>query len=92
MPLLYVKCNAPELSEESLIEAQLHEINEIAELATIAYEAKTTKTIPEELPSREYLNTVSALCEVLEGKSKHVAFHILWYVTELCIGRHPDIK
>jgi len=83
---------APPLTNERLSIALEHQCMPIRSLAKIVEEAKVTKKIPnkQDIPDKELINQILSQVAGLEGESRHAAYHMVWYIKELALGRHPD--
>jgi len=84
---LQINNSAPPFTEEKLNLAKNHSSEHIRKLAKYVEEAKTTKKIPNILPHNQYINGVQAQCASLSKEDRAVAFHVIWYIKELTLGR-----
>jgi hypothetical protein len=84
---------APPLSEERLSHALGHPNAAIRSLAQIVDEAKKTKTIPnkQDIPSMTMVLDIERALGGLSGEDHESAFHTVWYIKELLLGRHPEL-
>jgi hypothetical protein len=85
-------CQAPPLKKEVLDAALNHKLTEVQSLAQIVAEARETKVVPDkkDVPSDQLLTEISNICDSLEGEERLAAYHMIWYVKELSLGRHPE--
>lgn len=67
------------------------EQNAFVSLRDLVLRAQQEARIPEGLPPMAVLNWWQELFEGLSGPARQAAFHLLWYVKELALGRHPDL-
>jgi hypothetical protein len=84
---------APPLTNERLAHALEHPNNAIRSFAQIVQEAKKTRTIPnkQDIPSMDIVLGVEQQLVNLTGDDKASGFHVVWYIKELLLGRHPDL-
>jgi hypothetical protein len=85
-------CKAPPLTEDRLVYALNHKFPPIRSLANIVVDARNTKKIPEkkDMPSMQFMDDIQKQSENFKGNDKESAFHIIWYIKELLLGRHPE--
>jgi hypothetical protein len=95
MPLLYARCVAPPITTAMLdawgpLFAQLEP--RMAELVQWALQiVKAHKAGGKlKLPSRPWCQSMEAAFEELAEPHRTPAFHCLWYVNELALGRSPE--
>lgn len=84
---LSINNSAPPFTQEKLNLAKNHSFEHIRKLSKYIEEAKNTKKIPNILPSTQYLNGVQAQCMGLSKEDRAIAFHVIWYIKELTLGR-----
>jgi len=90
------RCVAPPITEnmvnswsDTLSGFTGFQANKGLELLDIVKLAKITKLIPEELPSNIDLNQWQESFEETTGDFRDCLFHLMWYVRELKVNRHP---
>ena len=90
---LLAHCQAPPLTSERLGHALAHPSSDIRLLALIVQDAKQIKKLPDvkDLPPMELVSTIERNSTTLTGEDKESAFHIIWYVKELILGRYPTV-
>lgn len=88
------KCIAPPLTEDRLNCALEHSNTSIRSLAKFVEDFKKTQLIEKaDLPSMDLiLTTESQINQLdLQGEEKASAFHVIWYLKELSLGRNPEL-
>ena len=86
------QCTAPPLTRERLAHGLNHSNHAIRSFAKIVTEARKTKTIPnkQDIPTMELILMTERELGPLTGEDHESAFHIIWYLKELSLGRHPQ--
>lgn len=92
MSTFFARCKAPKLTDDRLNTALNHSYPSIRSLAQIVKEAKQNRKIPnaQDIPNKDFVNQIAAQADTLNGEERDAAFHMIWYVKELLLGRHPD--
>jgi len=73
--------------------AKNHSIPYIVELSQYVEQAINDQSIPNALPTQEYLQELlDNEFGNLVGEDQNIAYHLLWYIKELHLGRLPTIK
>lgn len=89
------RCIAPELTTE-LLASYRSKQNDIAGDASDAYGHLLLIVEAHQqgqeyaVPTRKVLNSYGVTLDRLTGDARTPAFHLLWYVQELAVGRNPQ--